>query len=103
MKTVMVRYTVKPDQAEKNKELVRAVYDELGSTKPQGFAYGTFVLEDGVSFVHFAIQADDGPGPLGQVEAFKRFQQDIGDRLESGPVVSQLSEVGSYRLTEAAG
>lgn len=29
MKRVIVRYTVKPDQAAKNEELVRAVYDEL--------------------------------------------------------------------------
>ena len=103
MRTVMVRYTVKPDQAEKNEELVRAVYAELNSTEPAGFAYGTFQLDDGVSFVHFAIQTEDGPGPLPQVEAFQRFQEGIRERVESPPVVAELREVGSFRLMDAAG
>ena len=36
MRQVMVRYTVKPDQAEHNAELVRAVYEELHRTNPSG-------------------------------------------------------------------
>jgi hypothetical protein len=49
---VMVRYGVKPDQAAANGDLVRAVYDELNSSRPSGLKYATFQLEDGVSFVH---------------------------------------------------
>src|SRR5688500_15538724 len=49
---VMVRYKVKPDQAARNEELVRRVYDELHQTTPSGLRYATFVLEDGVTFVH---------------------------------------------------
>jgi hypothetical protein len=50
----MVRYTVKPDQAEANEALVREVYDELDRTRPDGLRYATFRLDDGVSFVHVA-------------------------------------------------
>ena len=55
MKRVMVRYKVKPDRAAENEELIRAVYDELAQTKPSGFRYATFQLDDGVSFVHLAL------------------------------------------------
>ena len=63
MHQVIARYKVKPDRAEENLELVRAVYDELERTKPAGLRYATFLLDDGVSFVHLA-QADADPNPL---------------------------------------
>ena len=98
MRRVIVRYTVKPHQVEANEELVRAVYEELGRTAPAGLRYATFKLEDGVSFVHVAAVEADGRNPLGQVEAFARFQQDIADRCDEPPVATEMSEVGSYRF-----
>jgi hypothetical protein len=97
MRQVMVRYKVKPDRAEENEELVRAVYDELQSTAPEGLRYATFQLQDGVSFVHIA-QTEEGQNPLAEVAAFKEFQKEIGDRCKEPPVVAELREVGSYRL-----
>ena len=98
MRQVMVRYRVKPDQAERNAELVRAVYEELRGTQPDGFRYATFRLDDGVSFVHFAIETGDGQSPLPSLPAFQRFQEGIRERCDEPPVVSELSEVGSFRL-----
>jgi quinol monooxygenase YgiN len=97
MRQVMVRYKVKPERAQENVELVRAVYDELGRTEPAGLRYATFQLEDGVSFVHFST-TEDGHNPLADVQAFKQFQQDIGDRCDEPPVVSRLREIGSFNL-----
>jgi hypothetical protein len=96
MAHVMVRYKVKPDRAEENEALVRAVYDELQRTAPAGLEYATFVLEDGVSFVHMATH-DGDDNPLTRVAAFQRFQEHIRDRCEEPPVVSRPREVGSYR------
>jgi hypothetical protein len=99
MKHVIVRYKVKPDLAAENEELVRAVYAELHQTKPAGLHYGTFQLDDGVSFVHVAsTEAADGSSPLSEVRAFERFQENIDDRCEEGPVVGSVREIGSYRL-----
>ncbi len=98
MRQVMVRYRVKPDQVERNAELVRAVYEELHGTQPDGFRYATFRLDDGVSFVHFAIETGDGPSPLPSLPAFQRFQEGIRERCDEPPVVSELREVGSFRL-----
>jgi len=52
-----------------------------------------------VSFIHLSVtETDDGTSPLSAVEAFKRFQENIAERCEEGPVVTELSEIGSYRL-----
>jgi hypothetical protein len=95
----MVRYKVKPDRVAENEELVGAVYDELHRTEPTGFRYATFRLGDGVSFVHLAsVETENGNNPLSQVKAFQKFQENIGERCEEAPVVSELSEIGSFRL-----
>jgi hypothetical protein len=96
MRQVMVRYKVKPERAAENEELVRAVYEELHDAAPDGFRYATFQLDDGVTFVHFSL--GDGPPPLGDLEAFRRFQADIAERCDEPPVLSELRQVGSYRL-----
>jgi hypothetical protein len=93
----MVRYKVKPDRVLENEALVRAVYEELHRDEPEGLRYATYQLDDGVSFVHVAA-TDDGESPLAQVEAFKRFQADIRDRCDEPPVLTELREVGSFRL-----
>jgi hypothetical protein len=95
MRQVMVRYTVKPDRAAENEQLVRAVYDELHRTQPAGLHYATFQLDDGVSFVHIS-SSDEGRNPLSDVEAFARFQEGIGDRCAEAPTVTELREVGSF-------
>jgi Antibiotic biosynthesis monooxygenase len=98
MRQVMVRYKVKPDRAAENEQLVRGVYEELAHDEPPGLQYATFRLDDGVTFVHLAVTEDEATNPLTNVEAFKRFQQNIADRCDEQPVVTELREIGSYRL-----
>jgi len=97
MRQFMIRYKVKPDRAAENEELVRAVYEELHRTQPDGLRYATFKLDDGVGFVHVS-QSEDGQNPLSEVEAFARFQMGIRDRCEEGPTVTALHEIGSFRF-----
>jgi len=97
MRQVMIRYKVKPDRVQENETLVRAVYEELHRADPAGISYATFQLDDGVSFVHLA-QTEDGQNPLARLEAFARFQEDIGDRCEERPVLSEVREIGSFRM-----
>jgi hypothetical protein len=98
VKHVLVRYKLKPDQVEANEALVRAVYDELAERTPGGFRYGTFKLDDGLTFVHVAEH--DAENPLREVAAFQRFQEGIGERCDEAPVVHQVEVIGSYRLVE---
>ena len=95
MPRVMVRYKVKPQQVARNEELVRAVYEELQRVEPGGLRYATFKLPDGVTFIHLADT--DGAGrALSELAAFKAFQAGVRERCDEPPVVSELSEVGSF-------
>jgi hypothetical protein len=104
MRQVMVRYRVKPDRVEENEALVRAVYEELARTQPEGLRYATFKLEDGVSFVHVSsAETDDGRNPLTELPAFREFQRDIGERCDEAPVVTGVSTIGSFRFAGGSG
>jgi hypothetical protein len=97
----MIRYKVKPERIAENEELVRAVYDELDRTAPSGLRYATFRLDDGASFVHIvSVETEDGSSPLRDINAFTRFQADVDQRVVERPVVSDMFEIGSYRLFE---
>ena len=97
MKHVMVRYKVKPGEAERNEELVRQVYKELHQAAPTGLRYATFALDDGVSFVHLAsYETEDGQSPLTEILAFRAFVENIADRCDDLPVPASLREIGSY-------
>jgi hypothetical protein len=99
MSVAIVRYRVKPGRTDENAELVRAVYCELAAERPAGFRYTTFVLEDGVTFVHVAIGEDGRDSPLPRLPAFQRFRQDIAERCDELPHTTRLAErIGSYRL-----
>ncbi len=91
MSKIMVRYKVKPERAEENERLVRAVYEELARSAPAGFHYATFCLPDGVSFVHIASSEADGSNPLGDVKAFAEFQNDVRERCAEPPVTSRAA------------
>jgi hypothetical protein len=96
MRQVLIRYRLKPDQVERNEELVRAVYEELDRAAPAGFRYATFKLEDGVSFMHIS-ESEGDESPLAGMAAAQEFQREIADRCDEPPVITQLTEVGSYR------
>ena len=99
MKRVMVRYKVKADRAEENQQLIENVFEALQAASPSGIRYASFKLEDGVSFVHVApIETDDGSNPLAELDAFDKFTEAIQDRCEEPPVVTPITEIGSYRF-----
>jgi len=97
MQQSIIRYRTKPDQADVNAELVRAVYAELHRTRPDGFRYTTLRLDDQVTFVHIT-QSEHTPSPILEVKAFGEFQAGIGDRCDEPPVAQAFTEVGSYRF-----
>jgi hypothetical protein len=98
MSKIMVRYKTKAERSEENEQMVRAVYEELQRTLPEGLRYATFRLDDGVSFVHIAANETDGPSPLREVAAFQEFQKDLGERCAEQPVSGELHEIGSFHF-----
>jgi len=93
-RAVVVRYRTRPDAADENERLVRAVFDELASTRPEGLRYSVFRL-DGGTFVHVAVIEGD-TNPLDTVQAFQAFASGVGGRCEEGPSPLAGHTVGSY-------
>src|SRR5262245_8650883 len=99
MRRVMVRYRVKADRAAENERYIREVFAELDRKKPDQLRYASFKLDDGVSFVHLAsIETTDRQNPLTALSSFQEFSERIKERCDEPPVVSELNEVGAYRM-----
>ena len=98
MKRMLIRYKAKPESADRNAELVAAVFAELKAARPDGVRYLTLRLEDD-SFVHIVeTSADDGSNPIPKLKAFQEFQDGIRERCAEPPVARGVSVVGNYRM-----
>ena len=97
-RVVLVRYAAKPDRADENEALSRAVFAELRAATPSGIAYALF--RDGPEFFHLFVnlEADDS-SPLTELESFKAFSKDNLERYEAPPEVTRLD----LRLVESYG
>ena len=97
MKRTLIRYKTKPEMADKNAELVAAVFAELKAAQPDGVRYMTLRLEDD-TFIHLVESADDGSSPIPKLAAFQVFQNGIRDRCVEPPVPRGATVVGNYRM-----
>jgi hypothetical protein len=97
----VVRYTTRPESAEENERLVRAVFAELAEQRPAGLSYSSVRLEDGVSFVHVAV-TDTDDNPLVTLPAFQEFVSAIAARCVEGPNASGGTVIGSYQAGAAS-
>ena len=99
METTVVRYKVKADRADENRQFIKKVFAQLDEDKPDGLRYVSFNLDDGLSFVHIAVvETADGKNPLLETSAFQDFLSEIKDRCDEPPVATKADIVGSYRL-----
>ena len=100
MKRTLIRYRTKPEQAERNAELIAAVFAELKAVRPDGTRYLSLRLEDD-TFIHFVeTAADDGVSALPKLPAFQAFQSGIRERCAEPPLVKDATIVGNYRMLD---
>ena len=100
MKQTVIRYRAKPDMADRNAELVAAVFAELKAVQPEGLRYMSLRLEDD-TFIHVVeTAADDGSSPLQKLPAFAAFQNGIRERCTEPPLAKGATVVGNYRMLE---
>jgi hypothetical protein len=100
MRRTVVRYKAKPDMADRNAELVAAVFAELKAAQPEGLRYMSLRLEDD-TFIHVVeTAADDGSSPLPKLPAFAAFQSGIRARCAEPPLPKGATIVGNYRMLE---
>jgi len=88
--------------ADRNAELVAAVFAELKAAKPDGVRYLTLRLEDD-TFIHLVeAAAEDGSSPIPKLRAFQAFQDGIRDRCVEPPQVRAVGIVGNYRMLDGS-
>ena len=94
----LISYRTKPELADKNAELVAAVFKELAVEKPAGVRYMTLRLDDD-TFVHIVeTEADDGSSAIPKLGAFQAFQSGVRERCVEAPLVRHATIVGNYRM-----
>jgi hypothetical protein len=100
MKRTLIRYKAKPEAADRNAELIAAVFSELTAAKPEGVRYLSIRLDDD-TFIHM-VEADseDGSSPIPKLAAFQAFQNGIRERCAEPPLVREATIVGNYRMLE---
>jgi hypothetical protein len=96
MRTIVVQYRTRPESADENRRLIENVFAELAERRPGNLRYVSLCLEDGVSFVHVAVESGEPGESLAEVPAFQAFVRDVGARCEVQPVASGAAVVGSY-------
>ncbi|GLF98776.1 hypothetical protein [Streptomyces yaizuensis] len=91
----VVRYTMRPETADANQELVENVFAELSRKRPEGVRYASLRLADGVTFVHVAI-IEEGAMQLTDLAAFQEFQKGFAERADGTPQAGPATVVGSW-------
>lgn len=97
MKAVKVQYTVKTEYAETNKGNIRQVMADLRELANPGIKYSSFILEDGKTFLHFGIYADqEALEVVNNLPSFQSFREQLkASEPEIPPKGDDLSLVDS--------
>ncbi len=97
MNAVKVQYTVKAEYVAANKKNIARVMSDLRALNSPDIKYSAFLLDDGKTFVHFVMRANEEAGKiLSDLAAFKEFQQQLrNSEPESPPQAENLTLVGN--------
>lgn len=97
MKSVRVQYTVKKEYVEQNQKNIRQVMSDLKALNNPGIKYSSFLLEDGQTFMHFAMYPDDATSQIvNDLPAFVKFRTELkASQPEVPPKSDKLELVAS--------
>lgn len=96
MSHTLVTYTVKRGREEENAALVRAVFEELAQTRPEGLRYAVFYLPEARQFIHLYTDEGSTSGLQG-LDSFKAFVAGAQDRHEQPATFTEPELIGDYR------
>ncbi|HZZ89898.1 MAG TPA: hypothetical protein VFE13_16340 [Caulobacteraceae bacterium] len=88
-RVTMVRYTARPDRADENERLSRAVFAELRAKRPAGVAYALCRAGDEFTHVFINFNADESE-PVTGLPSFKAFEADAQSRWLAPPASTRL-------------
>jgi hypothetical protein len=93
-RAVVVRYRTRPDAADDNERLIKAVFEELAAARPGGIRYSAFRVDE-TTFVHTAV-FDSDANPLEDLPAFRAFTSGLPGRCAEPPAPTAGRLVGIY-------
>ncbi len=93
-RAVVVRYRTRPDAADENEQLIKAVFAGLATVRPGGIRYSALRVDE-TTFVHVAV-FDSDANPLEALPAFQAFTSGLADRCAEPPAPATGRLVGSY-------
>jgi hypothetical protein len=96
MSKTIIRYTVRANEVKENIALLRAFIKELAIANPPGLVYETYLMEDGMSFVH-VVESANGPESFSSLSSYRRFRDTVAARCNTSPEMLAMEEVGTYR------
>ncbi len=100
MKIVRVCYTTTAGFAPVNQENIACIVKELDQLNHPGIKYGTWLLADGKTFMHFdQFENEAAHETLTSLESFKKFEaQLLASDLEAEPQLELVSLVASTEI-----
>lgn len=91
----VIRYRTRgPAETEENVRLIKAVFAQLAEVNPEGVRYAAYQLGDGHDFMHVVVT--ENGSALGDLPAFKEFQQNVADRITAPPEFTEATRLGAY-------
>ncbi|MDN5203702.1 hypothetical protein QQ008_20095 [Fulvivirgaceae bacterium BMA10] len=97
MKAVRVQYTVKDSYVATNKQNIEQVMSDLRALNNPNIRYSSFLLDDGKTFMHFALYPDEATGKIvSDLPSFQKFRSELKEsQPEIPPKAENLSLVAS--------
>ena len=97
MNGVKVQYKVKEEYVETNKANIRQVMADLREISNSDIQYSAWLLDDGVTFVHLVMRAnDEAQKTVNDLPSFQEFQRQLkASGLVAPPNAENLTPVGS--------
>jgi hypothetical protein len=99
-RVTIVKYTIKPNRADENEKLSRAVFAQLRANHPPHVAYT--LLRDGNEFLHVFINTkEDDASAVTELPLFKEFSRNLEERYQAPPELTRfrLKLLESYGLS----
>lgn len=95
MSKVIIRYKLRADEVQENIARLRVFFDELEIKRPPGLVYEVYLLEDGLSFVHF-VDSATGAQPFGHLPSYRRYRDTVAARCIEPPEMISMEPVGKF-------
>jgi hypothetical protein len=100
-KAAVVQYFTTNEGAQRNRELIEDVLNELAARNPGGVEYQVLMFDDGVGFMH-GVAFDGTTDPFADCAAYREFHCALAQRLATPPVVMYAALIGSYHGRQRA-